>query len=391
MNYLWSATLFISTIYVFYKYKDSNENISLLKKWLIFFLAFLCGASNEAFSIGLSTSFLIYYLFHPKEFNGIIIYITFGLWIGTAILVFSPANLYRFTKTTENDLIYALKTRLDNLSMKYTQLASFFIFISLIIIAKLKKTQISSIINKYNLLSNTALITFIFLLFIGFHGSFHMFSSIIIIATFFIIKYIFLNNFIYKNRKIVSIISLFLLIVHYIFVLQYRQQEQKIINNSVTEYINSNTGLTTYYPIKQSKLIYIYGTGMNNMFSLSSTLNGINQFYFNCQHPKPLLIPNLTKGITQYNKIEGNDVYSIYNDEYFFIVKLTSPENEYEFYTEDYSFDSIMLRIWFKYLAQRPNRIKVYSDRIEYNNETYYIIRKKQQDKTIHNIKINEI
>ncbi len=391
VNYLWSATMFIYIIYVFYKYKDFCGHIPNYKKWSFFALALLCGASHEAFSVGLSATLFIYYIFNRKEYNGIVRYITIGLWIGAATIVFAPGNFIRFGETSDSGLIFALKLRLDQIGMKWIQLTPIIILIFLIIMVKIKQGIFKHIFNQYKILLYTVFVTFLFLFFIGMSGSEQMFSIIAIITVIFILKLIFSYEFVYRYKNLLFLSLILIFGIHYTYVLQYRQEEFENYSLSFNEYINSETGLVIYRPIDKNLVISAYGIGIMNFRILNHNFEGINQLYFNDTNKHAIFIPNLSKGITLYNKIEENDEYSIYNDEYFFIVKLTSPENEYEFYTGDYSFDSIMLRIWFKYLAQRPNKIKVYSDRIEYNNETYYIIRKKQQDKTIYNIKINEI
>lgn len=390
VNYLWSTTLFVSVIYVFYKYKDLNANIPLTKKWLIFLLSLLCGASHEAFSIGLSASLLFYSLFYRKENCSILNYLTIGLFIGSATLIFSPANFIRVSTTTETGLIYALKLRLDQFGLKWVQLIPFAILLIISILGKLRKGKLNQLLKDYKFLQYAAFFTFAFLLIVGMSGNAQMFTSITIITIIILVKYLFSFNFIHKYYKLFVISSILILGIHFILILQYRQQENTNYNAMFNEYVDKNSDLITFKPTKHNLIITSYGIDMTSFKSIDFSFNGINQYYFNVKRPYTL-IPDLSKGITSYNKIAENNEYSIYDDDYFFIVKLIEPENNYDFYTENYSFDSIMLRIWFKYYAQRPEKIKVYSDRIEYNDEIYYIIRKKQQDKTIHNIKINEI
>lgn len=384
VNYLWSSTLFVSVIYYFYKYNNHTEKIALHKKCAIFALALLCGASHEAFSIGLSVMIFIYYLFNHNKCNGITKYLLVGLCIGAATLIFAPANFIRVSGTTESGLIFALKLRLDQLGLKWIQLIPVVLLLFLFILSKLQKGKLSRLFRDYNFLHYTAFFTFAFLFFVGMAGNPQMFSSITIMVIILIVKLLFSFDFIVRYNKLLMILSTMVLCIHYIFVLQYRQQENANYNDMFNEYVEHNTGLITFRPIDAHKLISSYGMGMTNLKSLDFSFSGINQLYFNWKRPF-VIIPDLSEGISSYHKID-NDKYDIYDNHYFYIIKSADAENEYDFYTAEYDFNSIMLQLWFRYCASKPDRINLEFNRIEYNNEAYYIIRKNQQDKTIHNI-----
>lgn len=113
-NYLWP--LCFSVILLFYCMKISEKvQFSKVTLVLLSFLSFITGWSHEAFSIPLSGALFFYIIFNIKKIDKRLLYIAIPLWIGTAIMVFAPANFARFLGGGNGgSKIYAIANAIDN-------------------------------------------------------------------------------------------------------------------------------------------------------------------------------------------------------------------------------------------------------------------------------------
>lgn len=98
INYLWSLT---ACIWFLLLYKKIKSNVKLFNIWspAALFASFLAGWSHEGFSISISGALFFYYLLHYKEFKGQEMGVVIAFWLGTSMIVFSPAALARFNGT----------------------------------------------------------------------------------------------------------------------------------------------------------------------------------------------------------------------------------------------------------------------------------------------------
>lgn len=180
VNYLWPSTLFVCYIYNYYKYKDIEKNVTLIKRIVLFLFAILTGAMNESFSVGLSAALFIYYLIHTHRtrFKGIVALLTIGLWIGTTICCVNPANIGRFMGSNDSNLIRELSLRILWLGSNIELLVPIFSVIILIIITNIRNMQlVKELKNKYMELIVAIVCTFLFLVAIGLKGNMQMFIS----------------------------------------------------------------------------------------------------------------------------------------------------------------------------------------------------------------------
>ena len=113
-NYLWPLCF---SIILLYYCKEINDAKNISKYSLIFlsFLSFITGWSHEAFSVPLSGALFFYIIFNIKKIDKRLLYIAIPLWIGTAIMVFAPANFARFLGGGNGgSKIYAIANAIDN-------------------------------------------------------------------------------------------------------------------------------------------------------------------------------------------------------------------------------------------------------------------------------------
>lgn len=99
-NYLspifWSLIL----IYQWDKLREKEGEVSKVVLWTAPLVGLLAGWSNEAFAIPIAGGFFLYYIFNVKKVNPRALLSLIPLWVGTAIMVFSPGNISRFMKSS---------------------------------------------------------------------------------------------------------------------------------------------------------------------------------------------------------------------------------------------------------------------------------------------------
>lgn len=95
VNYLWVATACIYYIIWLEKTISSAYIQAWWKNIFLLFGAFICGSSQEGFTIPLSASVFIYSLINLKKLNSSSLCLIIGLWLGTALVVFAPGTLKR--------------------------------------------------------------------------------------------------------------------------------------------------------------------------------------------------------------------------------------------------------------------------------------------------------
>ncbi len=92
-----------------------NKHISAASLVLIPILGFVTGWSHEAFSVPLSGALFFYIVLNLKKLDKRLLYVAIPLWIGTAIMVFAPANFARFFSGGSGDSkIYVIANAIDN-------------------------------------------------------------------------------------------------------------------------------------------------------------------------------------------------------------------------------------------------------------------------------------
>ena len=91
-GYLWATVLVLAFLVVFEKYKDSNFGVVGKFALLVFSVTM---AGNTIPCVSICGAFVLYYLFHIKEFKGNVVPLVIGFALGSIILVFAPGNFVR--------------------------------------------------------------------------------------------------------------------------------------------------------------------------------------------------------------------------------------------------------------------------------------------------------
>ena len=124
VNYLWSATLIISFLYLLNKQDDA-------RRWtyfLLFLYSILCGWSHEGLAIPLAASLFLYYVSHRRLITPRIAAMLAGFFLGTSFLVFSPASIGRFMiRNSESVDIVSRLINMRNVGLFYILLILLFV------------------------------------------------------------------------------------------------------------------------------------------------------------------------------------------------------------------------------------------------------------------------
>ena len=95
VNYLWTSTALIFFFICIKSHFSISNSYSILKCMVLFVASFIVGTMHEGFSLPMSGSVFIYLLFHRQSLNARIVCLALGLWLGTAVIVFSPGTIGR--------------------------------------------------------------------------------------------------------------------------------------------------------------------------------------------------------------------------------------------------------------------------------------------------------
>lgn len=96
VNYLYSSTLMVWTLYWFHRISTEKTIISHRN---IYITIFLGATMHEGFSVPLSVFFLYYIIKHRKSISRPLVYFIIIYWIGAALTVLAPANFNRLGET----------------------------------------------------------------------------------------------------------------------------------------------------------------------------------------------------------------------------------------------------------------------------------------------------
>lgn len=111
-NYLWPLTFCLAMLFFFERYFIAQQK-ALSPVWGILAGLFI-GQSHELLSLSLSGAFFIWFITHPKQFRGNIIYFIVAFWISSLSVVLSPGIVKRAESTISFDgtLLTLIKERI---------------------------------------------------------------------------------------------------------------------------------------------------------------------------------------------------------------------------------------------------------------------------------------
>lgn len=180
-NYLWVAT----TILAFDCLFKANKHIPVV---ILFIIGIICGWTNEAFCIGLSCGFVVYYVFHRNKLTTAQKSLISGFVLGTIMLVASPGSIGRALNNSDtgfNPISMAKNFAIAFLYMNNIRILPLLLVLALYLVIT-KRATLKGII-KEDLIWIVAIgVTFVFILFTRHDSShsrfgFEFFSMILIL------------------------------------------------------------------------------------------------------------------------------------------------------------------------------------------------------------------
>lgn len=254
IGFIWTFVLVFIWLNIFFNAKTN----SILKLIFLFFFSIIAGNGQEAISIGISGSLIIYAITNYKQFTNVQWASFFGFGIGSLILCLTPAAI----------------SRADNLNVSYfaslfnmlTFFRVFYIFITILIVRSIThKINFKIFYQQNSFYINAILILIIFNFTIGVYGNRQLFGiealSIILILRL-------LKNY-HFNKTLLFIITIFIVVV---FFLKWNNiSHSKQTYNKVFElYKKSDTGIIFY------DLTFPQNTKFTQpTFHISYSLNGV--------------------------------------------------------------------------------------------------------------------
>ena len=233
VNYLWTSCAIVWFVVLYEKVKHTDFFYGRWLNVLLFFGALVVGSLQESFSIGMSGAFLVYYCFHRKEFNGYVLSLVLGFWVGTAIVALAPGNFTRMNDYTDDSLItdYIIRGAylfFDSKLLNLAVLGSMLLFIK-------DRAEFMVFFHKnlfyyLTIFFNTAVVIFITYMGERQLTCIELFSLILIVK----ILYGYCPG-VYKYRKAIALTFAVLFLLLYFPVLHYRKiawKEATALNNS---------------------------------------------------------------------------------------------------------------------------------------------------------------
>ena len=384
VNYLWPSTLFVIVIYLWYNNKD--ENFPIVKGIGLFVLSLLCGASSETFSVGLSGTLFLYYCFNLKLFRGAARYVSIGLWVGTAILLFSPANFSRFVGANGGGLLREFFLRFFWLGTNWKLIVPVLILcIALVITGCINKCGCRSVIKRYSMLLNALVLTFVFLFVVGFKGNYQMFMSISLVVVIVVMRLIFIGEkILLKNDRLVVSAGMIILIGCYLIVLNGRNIESEKYNEAVSEYTMSDFKTVEFKDSSTPFNASCYVANMSRRY-LKFSIGGLA--IANNVEDLPVIIPENDGTFDSYRIVMSGDGYVLRDAGWCYIVETESPEL-YRLTATEFTHRNFLLRMYAAFSDYATTMLQLETYPVTIGEKKYLIVIKGSDDFIINRLRI---
>ncbi|MBR3794256.1 MAG: hypothetical protein IKK27_10050 [Alistipes sp.] len=377
VNYLWPSALFVVWLYFFYHYKDSYR-FCVSKKVLLFLFAFIFGAMQESFSVGLSVATFVYFIFNKREFRGYVLFLTLGLWLGTCVLCISPSNIARFFSENSNGVLREFLLRFFWLGTNYRLIIPLLILVIGLIIRSCKNRMFwASFYSQNKLMVLTIIFIFLFLFAVGLKGSYQMFTSISLLSIILIVRLLPKNI----NNTYIGLFVLVIFCIHYVCVLNLRMQQKAQYDNIIDQYIKSKNGQVEYDPITSSRIVEAYGLDYRNR--LQFNYNGMKLIYGHIDK-NVSFIPSMS----QYNTLPIVATYDRYCIKDAGWCYISEYKEDFDIVAKRFTHNNWLLKLWVKFSSVATTEIVLESYDVEYQGDKYKVTLKKPEEYTILEIQV---
>ena len=219
VNYLWCSVanlLFLSFLDSILK--QSKEKYSQWYYLVVFlFFGVLIGSLSESFSIGISAALFVHTFLYHKKLSKSVMFLIFGYFIGTAVVVFAPGNFLRVEGRGMGSFNYFVLYQILTLPVN-------FVYILLLsLLGYINKRELVLHLKENTILIMAVLFSAFFMMFIAYNGK-HQQTAINVICLVLVLRILF-SNFGLKTYhiKIMAIALCVISLMIYIPVLKLRK------------------------------------------------------------------------------------------------------------------------------------------------------------------------
>lgn len=257
-NYLMPLSMTLLLFYQWDKLKDRCSKSSKIVLCSAPFVGLLAGWSNEAFSVPVSGAFFLYYILNIKKISPRVLLSLIPLWIGTALVSFSPGVIARFMKSSGkggSKLIDVIARAGDNL----LQLKIFWILIIIAIIFIIWNRKVLVEVLKKNLVIVFSIIIGILFGLVA-NTAVHSFTAIEFFSL--IMTCVLVAPYVAKIRysKQIAIVFTILFCIHQSMIVKAENTQVEMQRNLISEFSSNKDGMVLYDNSYISPLVKPYVT-----------------------------------------------------------------------------------------------------------------------------------
>lgn len=240
-NYLWPMFGFVIVMAMWYDVRDdTNHKYGLIASLGMMLVSFIAGWSHEAYSLGLSGAFVLYYIFNRKEFRGAQAWIAIGYCLGALIMFLAPGNFQRLSRDGSKSIIFWIL----EFALALPRLKLVYVFLAILIYFKIKKKEYVRIFwKRYRILVYAWVFSLIFVCFM--HTVSQSFTGIELMSLLLILSIL---RPVFKGKHTIICVCLMALVcihVGFISANQFKQSETE--KEAIKRYIHSEDGLAVNY------------------------------------------------------------------------------------------------------------------------------------------------
>ena len=241
LNYLWPLCICLLLLY-YWKKLRLGIHISKVQLSMLPFIGFVAGWSHEAFVVPISAVIFIYYCFNYKEFSSKIALLIIPFVVGAMLLLFAPGNFIRLQNETYSS--YILGCLKENPFV--IKLLPLFIILVLFFWRK-RVIEIRQFVRNNGIWIGLFIVSLLFVLALGLpmgraYTAVELFSLILIVK---LLQTAQLKVIMRYSRQI-SVTVTICYVVHQSFICAASIKENKLQDNLINQYIESNDGVAVY-------------------------------------------------------------------------------------------------------------------------------------------------
>lgn len=275
VNYLWTATWTLAFLLLLRKVSSAERRLPVAALIGLFILSAIIGSLQESFSIGLAGALFFYYAFQRKKINVNNAVMTLGYFLGTAILVFAPANFVRL----EGNGGIGIHLNAILGAMFSPSVVALGVILMLGLWFRRKATV--TFIKDNALLLLALLISFVFAFFIAYNGR-HQFTFGYILSVVLLMRWLQTLSIKPAWQKVTAVVLLALMAVTYVPVLQARKAYTQGFNHLMAQAAASQEGIVCSRPFADAQYAVCRNDLLNNNLVLTIDFSGEESFWQKC-------------------------------------------------------------------------------------------------------------